>query len=119
MSHGHPTLRGSVPSEDNKISPVVPGQPKVEGPLPGFIHGPGGWVTGGAPPIQAQDFTGPQWYDTPHPLTPNYIIIFPKGNRVIEVPRQGLTGLGKNLYQPSYSLRAIPCAGYDCDSLGR
>ena len=56
MWHVRPTLRGGARAADDGRRSVVTGLPKGEGTLPGFLLGPGGHVTGGAPPLPVQDF---------------------------------------------------------------
>ena len=82
----------------------VPIPPKVEGPLPGLLRGPGGRVTA----VPARDWPGTTVGEHPASSgTPNLSNIIPKDARVSGVPCKGLQGRGIEPQQPLYSIRCF------------
>ena len=89
---------------DDGRRPIVPGPPKVEGPLPGFLHGPGGRV------MSVPERYWPGSTVVEHPAsggTPTLLDIIPKDVEVSGVPCRGLQGTDIETHQPTDSIRCF------------
>ena len=113
-------LGGSIGASLYRISHVIPGLPNKEVLLPGFIRGPGGRVTGGAPPVPAQDWLGVTVGEHSASLEPPTLLnIIPKDVGVDGVPRKGLREPVNEPHQPPDSLCVPPRVGHDGNSRRR
>ena len=90
MSRVRPTLGGGIQFFYYSRIPVVSGLSKLEVPLTVCLCGPGYWVTDGAQPVPAQDWSGGSVGEHPASVGPQTLsVVLPKDSGVIVVPRQG------------------------------
>ena len=86
---------------DDRIRTVVMVLPKLEVPMPQFLHGPGGLVADSSPPVPSRDWPGGKVGE--HLVSgrpPTLSFILPKYGKVGVVPYICMQGPGNKPHQP-------------------